>query len=167
LVTDVWANLHPIFAQQVDNLYPAVQIRGLDRHTQHYILTHICEHLRDVGPALDDVETGEPIYPQSIDEMITSLLSDEVDGMVWVETAVEGLTIPQIGFFVPTNKMLSIHYITGMWTPIALIGFLELLRWINDLGDHIQLEMEDGTAPDSWCQQFNTTWQSYLADKVY
>lgn len=165
MIVDVWAKLEPIFATWVDNLYPAVIVNGLDIQTQRYILQYLCTNLRDVGAQLDDMETGDPIYPRTVDEMINKLVADDVDGMVWVETDVEGLTLPQIGFFAPSDKTLSIHYLSGRWTPVALIGFLELLRWINDLGDHIHLEMETGTAPESWCRLFNITWQAYLADK--
>lgn len=165
MITDVWADLQAIFATWVEGLYPGIQVRGLDRHTQEYILKFVCSHVRDVGPALDDMATGEPIDPRTVDEMIEFLLSDDIDGMVWVETEVEGLPLPQIGFFAPTENTLSIHYITGMWDPLTMIGLFELLRWINDLGEHIQIELERGTAPDSWCDQFNLTWASYLMDK--
>jgi len=165
LIVDVWAELQALFSPMIENLYPGIQIQGVDRDTQQYILQFVCSELRDAGPVLDDMETGEPLYPQTVPDMIDSLLSDKVDGMVWVETRMERFPLPQIGFFAPSGKSLSVHYISGMWDPVALIGFMELLRWINDLGDHIQIEMEQGTAPESWCKQFNRTWQAYLSDK--
>ncbi len=165
MVTDIWAELQGMFEVWTDNLYPGIQINGLDQHTQKYILQHLCENVRDIGPSLNDIVTGKELYPETVEGVIDTLLSDHVDGMLWIETHIDGLTLPQIGFFAPSSSSLTIHYMLGMWKPLTLIGLFELLRWVNDLGDHIRLEMEEGTAPDTWRIQFNQSWESYLADK--
>lgn len=165
MVTDVWAKLEKIFDAQVDHLYPGIQINGLDRHMQETILQHICKSVRDLEPTLNDLETGVELYPDTIDKMIDCLLSDKVDGMIWIETYIDGFPLPQIGLFVSSASSLTIHYIMGMWTPVAVIGLFELLRWINDLGDHISIRMEQDTAPRSFCKQFDKTWLAYLNDK--
>jgi hypothetical protein len=165
LVTDVWAELQKIFGVRVDNLYPGIQINGLDRHTQETILQHICKSVRELDPVLNDLETGIELYPTTIDEMIDYLLSDKVDGMIWIETYIDGYPLPQIGFFASSTSSLTIHYMMGMWTPVSVIGLFELLRWINDLGDPISIRMEQDTAPRSFCKQFDKTWQAYLNDK--
>lgn len=165
MVTDVWTELQKIFGVRVDQLYPGIQINGLNRHTQKCILQYFCKSVRDLDPALNDIETGVDLYPRTIDEMIDYLLSDTVDGMVWIETHIDGLTLPQIGFFASSASSMTIHYMMGFWKPITIIGLFELLRWVNDLDDHISIRMEQDTAPKIFCKQFDKTWRAYLNDK--
>lgn len=162
---DIWEELQGMFGVRADNLYPGILVTGLDHPTQQYILQYLCQNLRDIGPSLNNIITGKELYPDNVDDAINTLLSDEVDGMLWIETRLDGLTLPQIGFFVPSQSSLTIHYTLGMWRPVSLIGLFELLRWINDLGDHITLEMEEGTAPEEWRLIFDRVWKAYLADK--
>lgn len=166
MLTDVWAELEAVFGLHIDDIYPGIQASGLDRELQKSILHHLLKQVHDIEPMLEDIYTGRAIVPQTVDGIVNSLLSNRTDGMVWVETAIDNLVLPQLGLFVPDESHLSIHYIMGMWSPVTLIGLFELLRWIQDLDEHILIQMEEETAPLPILLQFNTTWQAYLADEA-
>jgi hypothetical protein len=165
LITDVWAELKTVFGIRLADIYPGIQVNGLNRHLQEMILRQVLQSVHDIEPMLEDVTTGLELYPQTIDSIVACLLSEQVDGMIWLETEVDKLVLPQLGLFVPDMSSLSIHYIMGMWTPVTLIGLFELLRWIHDLDNHVQIQMEQDTAPQMLLEQFNETWQAYLNDE--
>lgn len=164
MITDVWAELKSVFGIHLADIYPGIQVNGLNRPLQEMILQKVLNSVREVEPMLEDVNTGMELYPQTLDSIIKCLLSEHVDGMIWLETEVDKLVLPQIGVFVPDDSSLSIHYIMGMWNPVTVIGLLELLRWVNDLDSRIQIRMEEETAPKILLEQFNETWQAYLSE---
>lgn len=164
MLTDVWAELKQVFGLQIADMYPGIQVQGLDYHSQKTILDHIFENVSEVDPMLEDMETGMELFPPTTDKLIRQMLSDDVDGMVWVSIKRDGLTLPPLGLFTPNYSSLSLHYIPGMWSPVELIGLFEFLRWINDIGDHLKIRMEQETAPKILCEQFDETWQTYIED---
>ena len=164
MLTDVWAELKQVFGLQVSDMYPGIKVHGLDDQSQKTILDLIFENASEIDPMLEDMETGMDLFPSSTDSLIRHMVADDVDGMVWVGVKMDGLTLPSLGLFTPDSSSLSIHYIMGMWTPVALIGLMEFLRWINDVDDHLQIRMEEETAPTILCEQFDKTWQTYLKD---
>jgi len=165
LITDVWAELKTVFGIRVADIYPGIQVSGLNRQLQERILRQVLQTVHDIEPMLEDVITGYELYPQTIDGIVACLLSERVDGMIWIETEVDKLVLPQLGLFVPDMSRLSIHYIMGMWSPVTVIGLFELLRWIHDLDHRIEIRMEEDTAPQMLLEQFNETWQAYLNDE--
>lgn len=165
MITDVWAELKTVFGIRLADIYPGIQVNGLNRHLQEMILRQVLQSVHDIEPMLEDVTTGLELYPQTIDSIVACLLSEQVEGMIWLETEVDKLVLPQLGLFVPDMSSLSIHYIMGMWTPVTLIGLFELLRWIHDLDNQVQIQMEEDTAPQMLLEQFNETWQAYLNDE--
>jgi len=164
LITDVWAELRTVFGVHLADIYPGIQVTGLNRALQELIVRHMLKSVHDIEPMLEDANSGAGLYPQTIDSIVWCLLSDQVDGMIWMETEIDKLVLPQLGLFLPDDVSLSIHYIMGMWSPVTLIGLFELLRWINDLDSRIHIAMEKDTAPTILLEQFNETWQSYLSD---
>ena len=164
-MTDVWAELESLFARQIANIYPGIRVSGLNRQLQETILRRVFNVIRDIEPLLEEISTGIELYPQTVEEVIDGLLSDDVYGMVWVETEMDRLILPQLGFFLPNTSELTIHYVMGTWMPVQLIGLFELLRWIDDQDEQIDIEMEQATAPLKFCMQFSQTWKAYLNDK--
>jgi hypothetical protein len=165
LVTDVWKELQQVFGLQVEDLYPGIKVNGLDHQSQKTILNHIFENVAEIDPLLEDITTGYELYPSTLDSLLHHMVSDDVDGMVWIGLKADGMTLPPLGLFTPNCTSLSIHYISGMWTPVSLIGLMEFLRWVHDLDVSLYIEMEEETAPKSLCKQFDKTWQTYLKDK--
>ena len=165
MLTDVWAELNQVFGLQVSDMYPGIKVHGLDGQSQKTILDYIFKNVGEIDAMLEDVETGMEIYPSTTDSLIRLMVSDNVDGMVWVGVKMDGLTLPSLGLFTPNSSSLSIHYIMGMWTAVEIIALLEFLRWIHDLDDQLQIRMEEETAPQKLCQQFDKTWQTYLKDE--
>lgn len=164
MITDVWATLEPVFGIHLAEIYPGIKVNGLNYGLQELIVRHVLNAVRDYEPMLEDTVSGVELYPQTIEGIVSTLLSERVDGMIWVETVMDNMVLPQLGLFVPDNTSMSIHYIMGTWTPFTLIGLLELLRWINDLDNQIKIQMEEDTAPQILLTQFNETWQAYLSD---
>jgi len=164
LLTDIWAELEQVFGLQVTDMYPGIKVHGLDHQSQKVILDYIFENASEIDSMLEDIDTGMELYPTTTESLIRQMVADDVDGMVWVGVKIDGLTLPSLGLFTPDSSSLSIHYIMGMWKPVELIGLMEFLRWIHDLGDHLQIRMEEETAPAIMCKQFDKTWQTYLKD---
>lgn len=165
MITDIWAELKTVFGIRLADIYPGIQVNGLNRDLQETILRQVLQTVHDIEPMLEDIRTGYELYPQTIDSIVACLLSENVDGMIWLETEVDKLVLPQLGLFIPDDSSLSIHYIMGMWTPVTLIGLFELLRWIHDLDNEVQIQMEADTAPKILLEQFNETWHAYLTDE--
>lgn len=166
MITDIWARLYMLFAPKLNDIYPAIEIKGLTPELQETILRRVLTHMRDFEPILDEVETGLEVYPQSVGAIIYCLASPRFEGMVWVETEMDYLVLPQIGLRIPDSQSLIITYIMGTWTPVTLIGLMELLRWIHDLSDGISIEMEQETVSKGMRQLFDRVWRDYLNDTV-
>lgn len=165
MVLDVWSRLHILFATPSNGFYPGVQISGLDYSLMERILHYVMDNAREIEPMLEDAYTGTEIYPESISEIIRVALSSHIDGLVWVEATLDHLNLPSLGFHIADDNSMTIYYVMGIWTPVKLISFLELLRWISALDKHIYVQMLENTAPQALCDLFNKTWHAYVNDK--